>query len=484
MATQPLAVRRKFASPRLARVNCLVVQDFGKQRYPAVDFFRLPDKRDISLSSRLCEQLRLQNLAVLSQMDCTISSHFDGGQIYITLQAGSMVGAAPLKSPTNASHDFGLVVQPRFAWPGIGLMLSEMGWNIVPRPLKMPLMKTSERRIPPWVLSSMILHRLQRFLDSLSRKFEMTTELRTAPKGSVQWPDYALDHISRGQFLSVPCTFPDLHEDRTLKGAIRFTLEQHLSSLSSQRGQGGFIHNLLDLCLSLLNRVRDVPAIIPNVTSVLASSRGSLLSESILEGIQAIEWTVDERGLAGLSELNGIPWAMPMEDFYEAWVETVFGIVARQTSCILKSGRRRQTTRPISWKPAYLGSQKSLIPDLWMERDDLTVIVDAKYKRHWEELRTHSWRDFEDEMRENHRADIMQALAYANLSTTTTTVTCLAYPCSQQSWTDMKERRRIIHKADIPAGDRSLELWLIAVPMAVPATEIARVLSDAVRSLS
>jgi 5-methylcytosine-specific restriction endonuclease McrBC regulatory subunit McrC len=119
-----------------------------------------------------------------------------------------------------------------------------------------------------------------------------------------------------------------------------------------------------------------------------------------------------------------------------------------------------------------------------MERDDLTVIVDAKYKRHWEELRTHSWRDFEDEMRENHRADIMQALAYANLSTTTTTVTCLAYPCSQQSWTDMKERRRIIHKADIPAGDRSLELWLIAVPMAVPATEIARVLSDAVRSLS
>ena len=32
-----------------------------------------------------------------------------------------------------------------------------------------------------------------------------------------------------------------------------------------------------------------------------------------MEGMQAIDWTVEERGLAGLSDLEGIPWTMPME---------------------------------------------------------------------------------------------------------------------------------------------------------------------------
>ena len=30
-----------------------------------------------------------------------------------------------------------------------------------------------------------------------------------------------------------------------------------------------------------------------------------------LEGLQAIDWTVDERGLAGLSDLEGILWTLP-----------------------------------------------------------------------------------------------------------------------------------------------------------------------------
>ncbi len=54
-----------------------------------------------------------------------------------------------------------------------------------------------------------------------------------------------------------------------------------------------------------------------------------MLTESFVEGLQAIHWTVEERGLAGLSDLEGIPWTMPMEQFFEAWVETVMRSRAR-----------------------------------------------------------------------------------------------------------------------------------------------------------
>ena len=47
-------------------------------------------------------------------------------------------------------------------------------------------------------------------------------------------------------------------------------------------------------------------------------------AEQFINGLQAIEWTVEERGFAGLSDLEGIPWTMPMDQFFEAWGETVF----------------------------------------------------------------------------------------------------------------------------------------------------------------
>jgi len=44
-----------------------------------------------------------------------------------------------------------------------------------------------------------------------------------------------------------------------------------------------------------------------------------------------------------------------MEQFFEAWVETVMRSVARQMGGTLKVGRRRETVSPLAWDPPYLG---------------------------------------------------------------------------------------------------------------------------------
>ena len=43
------------------------------------------------------------------------------------------------------------------------------------------------------------------------------------------------------------------------------------------------------------------------------------------------------------------------------------------------------------------------------------MVVDAKYKRHWEELQEHGWQRQDEDLRERHRTDLLQILAYANL---------------------------------------------------------------------
>ena len=147
----------------------------------------------------------------------------------------------------------------------------------------------------------------------------------------------------------------------------------------------------------------------------------------------------------------------------------------------MKVGRKRETTHPINWEPPYLGSQKSLAPDIWLEWDSATLVVDAKYKRHWEELQQHSWSSVEEELREQHRDDLLQVLAYANLARTSHVIVCLAYPCSPESWTSLRERGRLMHRAGLTVGSRALHIWLTAIPMSTALERIVLPVSAEVR---
>ncbi len=466
------------------REVCLELADHSVIQYSAVRFFGLDGRDPYPQAARLAEQFAVQNRPLLSLLDVRLETHFDGSDVLLRLSSGANIGAIPLFSPTRGTPDYGMVVQPRFPWRGIGPMLADMGWRVAPTPLKLPLLRRSERRVPPWVLSSMILVRLQALLDSLTRRFESTTVIRNAPRGRVHWSDYAVKEIPRGQFLAVPCTYPDLRDDRILKGAVRFALERQLRVLQTQVEHGAFVHRLVELCEHLMMKVRGILPVLPSPTTFQQWLQRPMRTSQFLEGLQAIEWTVDERGLAGLSDLEGIPWTMPMNDFFEAYVETVLQLVGRRLGGQLKTGRKRETTQPISWSPPYIGSQRSLVPDLWLEWQDTTLIVDAKYKRHWEELQQNPWGSIADQVREQHRNDLFQVLAYGNLARTERVIVCLAYPCGTTLWKDLHRTNRLLHKAEVSSASRSLHLWLTAIPMGLPPGEVAAPLEQALRGES
>jgi hypothetical protein len=196
-------------APPPAHEVCLEVEDHSVSRRSAIDFFQLRRLGDPQLvaarAARLAEQFVSQNRWLTALLKVRIDRDYDGSDLHLVIQAGSAVGAVPLVSPATARPDYGLVVQPRFPWAGIGPMLAEMGWRISPTPLRLPLLRRSERRVPVWVLSFMILARLKVLLDSLDRRFELTTERRQAPRGAVRWAEYATSSLPRAGFLSLPC---------------------------------------------------------------------------------------------------------------------------------------------------------------------------------------------------------------------------------------------------------------------------------------
>ncbi len=459
---------------------CFETVDNSQLRLPAAFLLKGAMPRDHQgQSARLAQQFLRQNRGILSDFAINGRVDYDGSSVVIYLQTGGQVGALPLLSPMSGRVDFGLVIQPRFGWQGIGPMLGSMGWKILPDPLPLPLLPRSDRKIPSWVLSSTILLRLQRLLDQLERSFEYAETDLDAPRGQVNWNRYAVTKVAHANLLSIPCRFPDLRDNTALKAAIHFTLRKQLAGLQSQWTAGVVVLQLLTLCQELLEKVRDVPACQPSPKILSGWFQSRLGTRVFREGIQAVEWTVDDRGLAGLGDLQGLPWILPMDLFFEAWVETVLRRLASRTGGVIKTGRQRETVIPLGWSPPYLGSQRYLLPDIILERDQETIIFDAKYKNHWEELSREGWSGLDQELQERHRNDLLQVLAYSTISASKRVVCCLAYPCRARTWHSLLRRRRPYHKASVRAGSRRVDLILTAVPMGLNPEEICPVLDSA-----
>jgi len=406
-----------------------------------------------------------RNQKTLRQFRINARVDFDGKDVFVVFESGSAIGAFGLVSPLSGKPEVSVIVQPRFGWAGLGTSLGISGFKVIPEVLPLGLLPKTERQIPPWVLSATILPRLRAMIRRLSRRFEMMEETRSAPCGAVDWTTYASEMVPAMKLLHVPCRHPDLVTDRALRAAINFTLRRQLSSLETQRDAGAVVFELIRLCTEMLRVVDDVVPRAPSPRQIETWLKTPLATTHFLQGLNAIEWTRDETGLGGVTDWRGLPWAMSMEQFYEAWVETIFGKFAQRFGGHLRVGRRRETITPIAWECTYLGSQKFLLPDIIIEQEGRTIYVDAKYKKHFDEIREHGWGALEAEIQERHREDLLQVLAYSTLSATKATTACLAYPCSLDTWDALKGRGQLSFRGSIYAGTRRIELVLAAVPM-------------------
>jgi hypothetical protein len=264
-----------------------------------------PSRDPASQIARLADQFIEINRDGLRQLDLSIRPRYQNRKIEICVQAGTRIGAIPLISPTSGRHDYGVVVRPRFDWPGIGPVLGATGWRVIRAPLAMPSLPNSERRVPPWVLSTIVLFRLKELLDQLQRRFETTSADLSSPRGTINGGRYLQRQISRARFLDVPCTFPELLDSRDLRSAIRFALEKQLRSLESQRGAGSFVLELLEICRALIYRVLDVTPRQPLPTAFRVWHRSSLHTDVFRRGMRQLSGPPKNVGLPDSATSTG-----------------------------------------------------------------------------------------------------------------------------------------------------------------------------------
>jgi hypothetical protein len=180
------------------------------------------------------------------------------------------------------------------------------------------------------------------------------------------------------------------------------------------------------------------------------------LEPFVIEALEAMGWVADERGLGGALALDGLAWDLEVSEVWEAWVRAFAGLLAPQLG--LRPPGLGERRRPLRWEGS-LSSMGSLAPDVGLLGDRRVVWLDAKYKRHLVQLARYGWRGVAESVREAHRADLHQALAYAALADVDRVDTVLVYPFVGDSDAPLPSA-----VATVTSGRRRVRLLLCALP--------------------
>ena len=401
-------------------------------------------------------------LQTLGLEPCVVAGR-DG--VRLELHPGLRAGAIPLRSAVSGQVAGGVVVSPRFGWPGVGRILAATGWGSGPEFLNLPLVPGSGREVPPWVLAGPVLRRLADLLSNLRPGYRERSEVRSQPRGQIQWPRYLAHQLPSGRWHQLPCRFSELDYDSRLRQAVRWTLERLRGDLGFAGGSDPVALALIGQIVHLLERVVDVTARRPHRGELDRNLGGGPMASLVLrEGLRAMGWVVDERGLGGGRTSDGLAWSLPLEQLWERYVERLVRDEAARTGGRVRTGRLGETTIPVPWNDPTHRALGHLVPDFVVQRPDGIEIVDAKYKSHFADLDAVRWSAQTDEIQAAIRADIHQVLAYsATVEPTGHIRATLIYPVRRELFESLALVHRAESRAVISAGAKQVTLCLRAV---------------------
>lgn len=372
------------------------------------------------------------------------------GELVVRLHPEARVGAAALLAPGSRKVTAGILIKPRFSWTHMGDVVGRIGFAVEPRVGGGQLVPGSAREVPAWLLAGPVLGRLAAIIRRRRRVFVPRRDVRTSPRGRVDWAAYARHSIGTGRWHHLPCTFSEPEDDPALMAMIRWTLGQVRDSLvplaPSAIGQA-----LITQAGELLAEIGPGLSRRPDV-----ALEGVAPSEWLSAAFEAMYWVSEERGLGGAQTLDGLAWDLAVDAVWEHWVaHNAEQLAPRLGMTAFPRGQTRHTLR---WSPG-LQSMRALVPDAGMHRADHVVWIDAKYKSHLLLLARKGWGGLAEDVRDAHRADLHQALAYASLAGVDTVDTVLAYPMSTE-----EEARPPIAIASVASGGRRVRLILAGLP--------------------
>lgn len=337
-------------------------------------------------------------------------------RIALTFRTSSYVGAVPLRAADTGRQIGDFVVVPRFAggdrfedYIGIIQLVDK---DISPQFMdSLPLVSGRNYRPPLYLEAVKFIALLEKVARKPWQKFDNREMSSHQPIGQVNWKKYIENAYKADQRL-------------------RFPVRKNV--LSEFHSDYAALVHVFEICKNELRSAHT-----PSSIKSMVRDKLRILEERLSQHRPQAMWHIPMRSLdrpivkTCKAQANRIldfhlvkstAWRVDFSEVFEVFTQYIFRRVAEEIGGRLQLNPQFHT----DGGPRYAWQLQHIEPDAVFQRGEVTFFIDAKYKSHLYNSHSNSER-----LKNDHRHDLHQIMAYSSFSQTKVKVGCLCYPSSR-----------------------------------------------------
>lgn len=334
----------------------------------------------------------------------------------LSFHSSSFIGCIPLRASDTGKQIGDFVVMPRFTgrdrFEDYIEILNLLGTEISPEVIdSLPLASGKNFRPPLYLEAVKFIASLEKLTMKPWRKFDNVEKISNQPTGQVNWNKYINSEYKVENRLKFPVRTNVLSEFHSEYAEIRYVFDickiELLSSNTPQR-----IKNTLRNRLNFLeerlyhHKPKTTNKIIVRFSESPAVKNCKNQANKILN----------------FNLVDSTAWRVDFSDVFEKFIQHIFREAAKEIGGRLYSNFKfhSKTEKHYSWE------LKHIEPDAIFQKENLLVFIDAKYKSN-----LYNKFDQSEILKEDHRHDLHQIMAYSSFSKSNFKYGFLCYPSNR-----------------------------------------------------
>ncbi|MBQ7257041.1 MAG: hypothetical protein IJS60_05045 [Abditibacteriota bacterium] len=381
---------------------------FDKNKNVQERYLESSIQKFISLNESICDFLGIN-----------IKINNSGNNLSIKFISNNYIGAIPIKMPYDGIAHKDIQVIPRFgeiensdtAISNLTQLISKLEYSISPEYLE------GVKLVLPLQLRPPMYYEAVKYIDLFEKaqknhwvKFEVVKGNHNYPKSSTNWAKYGQTVSDPRKALIFPSSDSILSLNHSEWRNLIYVFEIAKSYILQQNIPGSIRYNYQNKISILQNKIYPLKALSTDSMSIHA------IDPQVIK-----EAKYQANFLLQKSSNSCMAWRIDMAELFERYIQHIIAKSLQGINGLMKPNEKIQGSKCPSWGLRYLE------PDIIINLNSNIYMADVKYKSHFLNLGDNS-----EKLKEEHRADLHQLLAYCSFTPNTDKTGFIFYPSSQK----------------------------------------------------
>ncbi len=341
-----------------------------------------------------------------------------GKKVSLSFRSDRFIGAIPLRSPETGKQIGDFVVKPRYTsttdpFSEYVEIVNLLENEILPEfKHSTPLLSQKNMRPPLYLEAIKFINIFEKAIKTKWNKFQTTKRIYKYPKSQVDWKGYIEKECDPEKRLLFPCYDNILSEFHNEFFELKYVYNIAKREITSFKTPLNIKYQYREVLTYLDNALYEFPEKQTNDLKIH-------ISDPVL--IKRLKDQGNKILKRNFEEITS--WRIDYSLLFEKYVQFMFKQVSLEIGATQLNNykiRRSSHFSPL-WSLNYLE------PDIILIKNNLDIVIDAKYKSHLFNLKSTT-----EELKEEHRKDVHQLLAYTAFTKNKNKVGILCYPYSKQ----------------------------------------------------